>query len=288
MNMKLKIEERKPKKTLLLLVAAVCTLLVILTIYWLDFGDFVRLNERVVVSNQDQVIALLKRNTPVRFELVDERWGTAILDSPEELYQIWSVLETLEPVPGPVGQRDHIKGKIYFFDGEVEEFAISNRFQLGDFVLGNRDEEMKVTNLFQILLHTLRSQDNLVNLIRNSDNIYLLEAGVPLVPGAPGVVELTPSQQAKLVDQVLQSERVMDSSGDLNDFLRTQGSNPLYNIMLVRNGEPVPKYVVISVLSDEFYSVMDFSYLDRNILYFRGKMLEFAQQTYGFIREEAL
>lgn len=277
----------KLHRHLVVITIVICAFLIGLCIYWLDMGDVVRLNQRVIVGNQGQTVAFLKRNTPVRFELVDDRWGTAIVDDPEELYLIWSVLETLEPFEGPVSGRDHIKGKIYFFDGEVEEFTIANQFQVGDFVLGNRDEEMKVKNLFQILLHTLQSRDNLVNLIQNSDHIYLTRAGIAFAPDSPDVGELSSQQRANLVDTVLQSERVMDSA-DLSKFLRQHGNNPLYNILLVREGEPVPKYVVISVLSEEFYSVMDFSYMDRNILYFRGRMLELARHTYESVREESL
>ncbi|HBR33374.1 MAG TPA: hypothetical protein DD734_02000, partial [Firmicutes bacterium] len=76
----------------LLFAAEVILVVALLFLVFINFGglDF-RLNEIVIVDDSAEVFKLIEKNTPLRLEINDERWGQAVLEDPQVLFAIWEV-----------------------------------------------------------------------------------------------------------------------------------------------------------------------------------------------------
>lgn len=243
-------------------------------------GEKIELGTRVIMKDSHDVVGVLKRNTPVRFELRDDSWGTATISDPQEVYMIWNILEQLESVeeePSAIGKL--AQGIIYFFDGSSQRFSISNKFELEGFILGNRDEEMEIHNLYEIILHTLYSKENLANLVGQAKKIYVSKAGVVFKGDSPEVVALVEGEQRLLLDYISQSERITDTTL-WTEHLLIYGDNPLYSILVQLEGQTNNNVAVISVLSPDLYYVTVLTYLHRNLLFFKGNLINFLEGVY--------
>ena len=103
--------------------------------YWdfviADFG--IAVDKAVVIPDNHKVDELIAKNTPVRVEIVDERWGKTVIEDPVILFNIWNLLREPKTVPSKyLVNRNRINGYIYFYDGSKQFFSISDQFQLGD------------------------------------------------------------------------------------------------------------------------------------------------------------
>ena len=69
--------------------------------YWdfviADFG--IAVDKAVVIPDNHKVDELIAKNTPVRVEIVDERWGKTVIEDPVILFNIWNLLREHKTVP---------------------------------------------------------------------------------------------------------------------------------------------------------------------------------------------
>ncbi|AZO93411.1 DUF3919 family protein [Halocella sp. SP3-1] len=238
---------------------------------FLEFG--ISENEIVVIDDNDKLIRLIQKNTPVKIEISDDNWGRAVLEEPEVLFKIWNILSKLESYPDKyISNQDQISGYIYFIDGSKQFFAISDRFQLGEFLLGNINEEIDVKELYRILLYTLQTKKNLINMIEKADSIYLYKAGDFYDPDSAKMINVSEKSKKRFIDYVSNSNLVKDSN-KLNNYLFEASYQPIFHILLSFDEKQDP--VVLSVISNEFYNIMDMNLLNRNMIYFEGNLLDF-------------
>lgn len=254
----------------------------VLSFSMLNYSDFgIVEDELVVIEDNDKLIELIEKNTPVKIEISDIRWGKAVIKEPEILYKFWNILSNLEPYPDKyISNQDQINGYIYFIDGSRQYFTISDRFQIGDFLLSDINEEINVKELYRILQHTLQTKTNLINMIKKADSVYLYKSGDFYDPESREMIIIKGEFKEKFIDYISGSFPVKESER-LNELLYSRGYQAIYYIALSFETGEEQDPIIFSVISHDFFNIMDTSLLNRNMVYFEGYLLDFCNEMFA-------
>lgn len=256
-------------------------LILTLTLFFCVFlsvfpGFEIRTNELVIVDDREEVFRLIEKNTPIRIEITNERWGQAVLENPEVLFEVWKVLQEAKSYPNRyVPNQDRIEGYIYFRDGSREYFSISDRFQLGEYLLECKDDELNIAKLHRIFRHTLETKKNLLAMVEKAEEIFLFRAKDCFVPDSEKMVKITGDAKSQLLTCLALAEKVEESS-DLTALLLEKGVEPLFHLTFyVKEGVEKETPIVLSVLSPDYFTLMDTGFLNRNVIYFKGFLFDY-------------
>jgi len=244
---------------------------------FLNYRNFgVTTNELVILDDKDEVFKLIDKNTPISVQIEDERWGQAVLADPEVLFQIWRVIRESKSYPSKfVPNQDRINGYIFFRDGSKEYFSISDRFQLGEYFLESKEGEMEVGKLYRIFRHTLETKNNLLTMVEKAGAIYLFRAEDTFDPDSEKVLRITGEAKKELLSCLARSEKIEESK-ELNDLLLEKGIQPLFHLTLsLEDGREKDAPIVLSVLSPDYFTLMDMGFLNRNVVYFEGFLFDY-------------
>ena len=267
----------------LLFAAEVILVVALLFLVFINFGglDF-RLNEIVIVDDSAEVFKLIEKNTPLRLEINDERWGQAVLEDPQVLFAIWEVIREAQSYPSRyIPNQDRIEGFIYFRDGSKEYFSISDRFQLGEYFLENKAEDFNIAKLYRILRHTLETKKNLLAMVEKADEIYLFRAEYFYDPASDNTWQVTGEAKQELLACLTLAEKV-DESAELNQLLLETGMQPLFHLTLsIKDSEGKQAPIVLSVLSPNYFTLMDMGFINRNVIYFEGYLFDYCCKMLG-------
>ena len=248
-----------------------CGLILIITLLFLVLTNFrgldIRINEVVIVDDSDEVFKLIDKNTPLRLEINDERWGQAVLGESKSYPSRF------------IPNQDRIDGYIYFRDGSKEYFSISDRFQLGEYFLENKEEELNIAKLYRILRHTLETKKNLLAMVEKAEEIYLFRAEDFFDPDSGNMRQITAAVKDELLACLALAEKV-EESPKLSKLLLETGVQPLFHLTISikdRGGKKAP--IVLSVLSPDYFTLMDMGFLNRNVIYFEGFLFDYCCKT---------
>lgn len=247
------------------------------------YGDFgIVENELVVISDRQKVFELIAKNTPVKVEIVNERWGKAVIEEPKVLFDIWNLLNESKTYPSKyLPNQDRLYGYIYFDDGSKQHFSISDQFQLGDYIIGNNEgDELDVKRLYRILQYTLATKKNLMMMIESADEVYLYRAKDYFDPESNRMIRVEGDDKGELLSCIAQSSKVNDNSR-LNAQLLEGGLQPICHLALALKDKGEVKLVIISVLSTDYFNVMDMSFINRNVVYFEGNLVDYCNQIFA-------
>src|SRR5690606_17383049 len=128
-----------------------------------------------------------------------------------------------------VPNQDRIEGYIYFRDGSREYFSISDRFQLGEYLLECKDDELNIAKLHRIFRHTLETKKNLLAMVEKAEEIFLFRAEDCFVPDSEKMVKITGDAKSQLLTCLALAEKVEESS-DLTALLLEKGVEPLFHL----------------------------------------------------------
>lgn len=253
--------------------------------YW-DFliTDFGIIEDKVIVVQDDhKVHELIAKNTPVRVEIMDQRWGTTVIEDPAILFDIWNLLRDSKIYPDKyLLNQNRINGLIYFYDGSKQSFCIPDGFQLGDALTKKSEEaELDVKKLYRTLRYTMATKNNLMEIVGTADAVYLYKAENFFDLESDKMLRLCGNFKQKLLASIAKSHRITDNN-KLNHFLLGNKSRPLFHIALLFKEMESERLIIISVLSSDYFNVMDMSYLDRNIIYFEGPLGDFCDKMAAF------
>ena len=209
-------------------------LILTLTLFFCVFlsvfpGFEIRTNELVIVDDREEVFRLIEKNTPIRIEITNERWGQAVLENPEVLFEVWKVLQEAKSYPNRyVPNQDRIEGYIYFRDGSREYFSISDRFQLGEYLLECKDDELNIAKLHRIFRHTLETKKISWPWWKRRRRSFF-PRGRLLCAGFGKMVKITGDAKSQLLTCLALAEKVEESS-DLTALLLEKGVEPLFHL----------------------------------------------------------
>lgn len=245
-----------------------------------DFG--VMENELVVISDSQKVFELIAKNTPVRVEIINERWGKAVIEDPEILFDIWNLLNESKTYPSKyLPNQDRLSGNIYFYDGSKEYFSISDRFQVGDYLIENNEGgELDVKKLYRILQYTLATKKNLMKMIESAADIYLYWAKDYFDPESDRMLKIKGDDKRELLSYIAHSNKVNNHTR-LNTLLLESGLQPICHIALSLKEKEEVNLVIISILSPDYFNVMDMGFINRNVVYFEGNLVDYCNQLFA-------
>lgn len=272
---------KKIRDYLLVIGLVICIALLLCGLF--RYGNFgIVENELVVIADQQKVFELIAKNTPVKVEILNERWGKAVIEEPKILFEIWNLLNESKSYPSKyLPNQDRLYGYIYFYDGSKQHFSISDRFQLGDYIIGNNEgDELDIKRLYRILQHTLTTKQNLMTMIESADDIYLYRAKDYFDPESNRMLRIKGDDKDELLSCIAQSNKVNDNSR-LNTQLLEDGLQPVCHLALSFKEKGEVKLVIISVLSSDYFSVMDMSFINRNVVYFEGNLVDYCNQLFA-------
>jgi hypothetical protein len=233
-------------------------------------------NEIVIVDDSAEVFKLIEKNTPIRVEIDNYRWGRVILEDPEVLFQVCKVIRESKSYPSRyIPNQDRISGYIYFRDGSEEYFSISDRFQLGEYFLESEEGEMKIGKLYRIFRHTLETKSNLIMMVEKASEIYLYHAEDTFDPDSEKMLRIADEAKTELLSCLTLSEKV-EESNELNTLLLEKGYQPLFHLILcLKEDQEKDMPIVLSVLSPDYFTLMDMGFLNRNVVYFEGALFDY-------------
>ncbi len=247
------------------------------------YGDFgIVENELVVIADNQKVFKLIAKNTPVKVEIINERWGKAVIEEPEILFDIWNLLNESKTYPSKyLPNQDRLSGNIYFDDGSKQYFSISDRFQLGDYIIENNvGEEFDVKKLYRILQYTLATKKNLMKMVESATNVYLYRAKDFFDPDSDRMLKIIDDDKQELLSCIAGSNKVNDDA-KLNSLLLEYGLQPACHIALAFEEKDEVKLIVISILSPDYFNVMDMSFINRNVVYFEGNLANYCNRLFA-------
>ena len=99
----------------------------------------------------NEVFRLIEKNTPVRIEIANERWGRGGVRKPEILFEIWKVLQEAKSYPNRyIPNQDRIEGHIYFRDGKQGVFLNLRSFSVRRILTGCKEDDLRIAKLHRI------------------------------------------------------------------------------------------------------------------------------------------
>lgn len=237
-------------------------------------------NKITIIADRQKVNGLIAKNTPLKVEIINQRWGKAIIEDPEILFDIWNMLKEMKTYPSKyLVNQDQINGNIYFYDGSKQTFSISDRFQLGEYFVENiENEQINVKKIYRILQYTLATKKNLIKMITEADDVYLYRAEDYFDPDSDKMLHLNGEHIQKLLSNFDSSRKVGDSHRLNRLLLEGKLLQPIFHIALAFKKSDGVKYIIISILSPEYFNVMDMSFVNRNLIYFEGPLWDFCNE----------
>lgn len=240
---------------------------------------FIR-DKPVVIEDSYKVKSLLKSQTPVKVEIKEDKWGRAVLDDPDSVFDVWNLIKDLHPhQKGGILSSDHrITGKVYFMDGSYEKFGISDNLKFGDFYLLGQKEQRLFLKLTQIVQNLLYTGENLENQIEAADEVHIYDKDNDYPNQEP--VELDFEEIEELKELVNNSWKVTVLSENRGYF------DAKFNISLLKKDNKGKIIRTISVLSPELFAFQENATDPVSIIYFReADLYDFSCRVMGLDRE---
>ena len=89
------------------------------------------------------------------------------------------------------------------------------------------------------------------------------------------MVKITGDAKSQLLTCLALAEKVEESS-DLTALLLEKGVEPLFHLTFyVKEGVEKETPIVLSVLSPDYFTLMDTGFLNRNVIYFKGFLFDY-------------
>lgn len=268
------------KKILLSLVIIMLLFASFLALF--EYGELnIEENKNIIIEDQQNLENIINANTPLEIEITDQRWGKIIISDPEVLFSFWKIFSNLNIYPGEnISNKDLIKGRVYFIDGKEKKFSLSNRFKLGDYYYGSREEEIEVKKLYNLIKEHFNNKNNIVKMLKNAKNIYLYTRNQYLDFESQEIIKIKKEAKSELIELIYQSEKI-EYDNKFNKFILEEGYNPIYHIALSFNQKAKSEeLIIISVLSEKYFAITDMNQTNRNISYFKGDIFSFASQLF--------
>lgn len=245
------------------------------------YGLNIEENKNIIIEDQQYFENIINANTPVEIKITDQRWGQTLITDPEVLFTFWKIFSNLNIYPGEnVSDKDLIRGKVYFFDGKKKEFTLSNRFKLGDYYYGSREEEIEVKKLYNLIKDHLNNKNNLVMMLKEAENIYLYTRNDYLDPNSKDIIKIKDDSKSELIELIYQSEKI-EYDNEFNKFILEEGYNPIYHLALSFSKKTTgEELIIISVLSEKYFATTDMNQTNRSITYYKGNIFSFVSQLF--------
>ena len=245
------------------------------------YGLNIEEDKNIIIEDQQNFENIINANTPVEIEINDQRWGQTLITDPEVLFTFWKIFSNLNIYPGEnISDKDLINGKVHFFDGKAKEFTLSNRFKLGDYYYGSREEEIEVKKLYNLIKDHLNNKNNLVMMLKEAENIYLYTRNQYLDLNSKDIINIKGKAKSELIELIYQSEKIKYDN-EFNEFILEEGYNPVYHLALSFSKKTrSEELIILSVLSEKYFATTDMNQTNRNITYYKGNIFSFASQLF--------
>ncbi|PTX17413.1 Protein of unknown function [Halanaerobium congolense] len=245
------------------------------------YGLNIEENKNIIIEDQQNFENIINANTPVEIEINDQRWGQTLISDPEVLFTFWKIFSNLNIYPGEnISNKDLINGKVHFFDGKEKDFTLSNRFKLGDYYYGSREEEIEVKKLYNLINDHLNNKNNLVMMLKEAENVYLYTRNQYLDPDSKEIINLQDQKKSELIELIYQSEKI-EYDNEFNKFILEEGYNPIYHLALSFDKKnKSEELIILSVLSEKYFATTDMNQTNRNIIYYKGNIFSFTSQLF--------
>jgi hypothetical protein len=245
------------------------------------YGLNIEEDKNIIIEDQQNFENIINANTPVEIEINDQRWGQTLITDPEVLFTFWKIFSNLNIYPGEnISDKDLINGKVHFFDGKEKEFTLSNRFKLGDYYYGSREEEIEVKKLYNLIKDHLNNKNNLVMMLKEAENVYLYTRNQYLDLNSKNIINIKGKSKSELIELIYQSEKIKYDN-EFNKFILEEGYNPVYHLALsFSKRTSSEELIILSVLSEKYFAITDMNQTNRNITYYKGNIFSFASQLF--------
>lgn len=245
------------------------------------YGLNIEENKNIIIEDQQKFNNIINANTPVEIEITDQRWGQTLITDPEVLFTFWKIFSNLNIYPGEnISNKDLITGKVHFFDGNEKEFTISNRFKLGDYYYGSREEEIEVKKLYNLINDHLNNKNSLVMMLKKAEKIYLYTRNQYLDPNSKDIISIQDEEKNELIELIYQSDKI-EYDNAFNRFILEEGYNPIYHLALSFSKKTTgDELIILSVLSEKYFATTDMNQTNRNIIYYKGNIFSFVSQLF--------
>lgn len=269
------------KKKILLSLLIIVFLIFSVQFLFEYYGLNIEENKNIIIEDQQNFENMINANTPVEIKITDQRWGQTLITDPEVLFTFWKIFSNLNIYPGEnISDKDLIRGKVYFFDGKEKEFTLSNRFKLGDYYYGSREEEIEVKKLYNLIKDHLNNKNNLVMMLKEAENIYLYTRNDYLDPNSKDIIKIKDDSKSELIELIYQSEKI-EYDNEFNEFILEEGYNPIYHLALSFSKKTTgEELIIISVLSEKYFATTDMNQTNRSITYYKGNIFSFVSQLF--------
>lgn len=193
------------------------------------------------IDDKSETYSMMNQVIPVKISILDMVWGSAEIDSMDEVgdyYLMTQTLPILHSVEEPMTHENSVMGTIRFVEGDDVNFVAGSYIVINDVIYGDENTSLNVKAHTDRLCRWLFTKENLVELIGSHDRV-VLRSGEKRI-------NLSVVQKRKLREVLLGGELLRDS-GELSDVIRGKGEGvaQIEIYALDREGKAPVVYIVL-------------------------------------------
>ena len=192
------------------------------------------------IDDKNYTYSIMNQVIPVKIDLLDAVWGSAVIDSVEEVREYYEMMQALPIAQSANDQilyENTVTGTISFVEGDNINFIAGSYIVIDDVIYGDENTSLSIKSHTDRLCRKLFTKDNLVNMIGSHNRIVLRSEEKR--------INLSVDQKKKLKEALLEST-IITNSEELSKAMRTKGNGVAQiEFYVLDNEEKTPKVYVV-------------------------------------------
>ena len=222
------------------------------------------------IDDKSDTYSIMNQVIPVKINLLDPVWGSAVIDSMDEVGEYYLMTQTLpiaQSVDAQMLSEDSVRGTISFVEGDDVNFAAGAYIVIDDVIYGDGNTSLSVKAHTDRLCRWLFTKENLVELIGSHDRVVLRSD--------ENRINLSVDQKRELREVLLEGE-ILNSS-ELSEMMSTKGEGVAQIEIYVSDGQEKTPAVYVVLFENGLCMVHDERFIG-SIMQFQSTVLTVSRE----------
>lgn len=222
------------------------------------------------IDDKSDTYSIMNQVIPVKINLLDSVWGSAVIDSMDEVGEYYLMTQTLpisQSMDAQMLSGNPVRGTISFVEGDDVNFAAGTYIVIDDVIYGDENTSLSVKAHTDRLCRWLFTKENLVELIGSYNHVVLRSDD--------NRINLSVDQKRKLREILLEGE-ILNSS-ELSEMMSAKGEGVAQIEIYVSDGQEKTPAVYVVLFENGLCMVHDERFVG-SIMQFRSTVLAVSQE----------